>query len=87
MVARVSNASTSGVSALLRIKQTSTGGAVINVGTGLSTVVAANLVETGCQGLDAAPVLPGQVYVLCLTIGSGAAVSTVSAVQLIAIAV
>lgn len=72
---------TSGVSAKLDIRQTGTSGAVIAT-TGLSTVVAGNLVETGCQGFDAAAVIPGQVYAICLTIGSGAAASTVSALQL-----
>lgn len=77
---------TSGVSAKLDIRQTSTAGAVVAT-TGLTTVTAANLVETGCQGFDlqTAITLPNQVYVLCLTIGSGAAASTVSACQLTAL--
>lgn len=78
---------TSGVSANLRIKQTNTSGSAINVGTGLTTVTAANLVETGVQGFDTAPTLPNQVYVLTLIVTSGAAISTVSAVQLSALIV
>lgn len=74
---------TSGVSANLRIRQTNTSGSVI-VATGAQTVSAGNLLETGCQGFDSAAVIPGQTYVLTLTIGSGAAASTVSAVQLVA---
>jgi hypothetical protein len=77
---------TSGVTAKLDIRQTNTTGAVVAT-TGLTTVTATNLVETGTQGLDTAGVLPGQVYVLCLTIGSGAAASTVSAVQLTALVI
>lgn len=75
---------TSGVSAKLLIRQTNTSGAIINVGTGAQGVTAAALTETGCQGLDTAGTLPGQIYVATLTIGSGAATSTVSAVQLCA---
>lgn len=78
---------TSGVSAKLLIRQTNVSGAIVNLGTGLTTVAAGNLVETGCQGVDAAPTLPGQVYVLTLTIGSGAAASAVSACQLAALVV
>lgn len=78
---------TSGTAATLKIRQTSTSGSTINVGTGATTVVAANLIETGCQGLDTASTLPGQVYVLTLTITGGAATSTVSAVQLYALVV
>jgi hypothetical protein len=76
---------TSGVSANLKIRQTGTSGATI-VATGVQTVTAATIVETGCQGFDAAPLAAG-VYVLTLTIGSGAAASTVSAVQLLAFTV
>lgn len=74
---------TSGVSGLLQIRQTNTTGAVV-ASTGALTVVAGNLVAASCQGLDTAAVLPGQVYVVCLTVGSGAAASTVSAVSLFA---
>lgn len=73
---------TSGVSAKLDIRQTGTAGAVIAT-TGLLTVVAANLVVFVVQGLDASPLIAG-VWIIALTIGSGAATSTVSAVQLTA---
>lgn len=76
---------TSGVTAKLDIRQTSTAGAVIAT-TGLLTVVATNLVAFAVQGIDQAPLAAG-VWVLCLTIGSGAAVSTVSATQLQASAI
>jgi hypothetical protein len=70
---------TSGVSATMRIRQTNAAGTVVAT-TGALTVVAANLVQINVQGFDA---LPGvATYVMTLQIGSGAAVSTVSAVSL-----
>lgn len=74
---------TSGVSVNLRIRQTNVSGAVI-VATGPQGVTAAALIESGLQGFDASPTLPGQVYVLTAIIASGAAASTVSACQLYA---
>jgi len=74
---------TNGVSGLLQIRQTNTAGTVI-ASTGALTVVATNLVSAACQGMDTAAVVPGQVYVVCLTVGSGSATSTVSAVSLFA---
>lgn len=74
---------TNGVSGLLQIRQTNTVGTVIGT-TGAVTVVAANLVAASVQGIDTAGVLPNQVYVLCLTVGSGSASSTVSSVSLFA---
>jgi hypothetical protein len=72
---------TSGVTAKLDIRRGSTAGAVVAT-TGLLTVVAANLVTYSVQGFDTVASSPGQVWVLALTIGSGAAASTVSAAQL-----
>jgi hypothetical protein len=76
---------TSGVSGRLRIKQTNAAGTTI-ADTGALTVVATNLVQAVICGRDAAPAAQ-QVYVATLIIGSGAAVSTVSAVMLRAIIV
>jgi hypothetical protein len=70
---------TSGVSATLRIRQTNASGTVVAT-TGALTVTAANLVQISVQGFDATPGVG--TYVLTLQIGSGAAVSTVSAVSL-----
>lgn len=75
---------TSGVSCNLRIRQTNLPGAVV-AASGATSATAASLIETGVQGLDASPTLPGQVYVLTAIIASGAAASTVSACQLFAI--
>jgi hypothetical protein len=74
---------TSGVSGTLKIRQTNTSGATI-ASTGALTIVATNLRSDAVQGVDASPTLPGQIYVVTLTIGSGAATSTVSAVSLFA---
>lgn len=77
---------TSGASATLKIRQTGTSGTTI-ASTGATTggIAAAALVDMNVQGFDTAAVLPNQVYVLTLTIGSGAAASTVSAVSLSAL--
>jgi hypothetical protein len=74
---------TSGVSGTLKLRQTNTSGATIAT-TGALTIVATNLRSDAVQGVDASPTLPGQIYVVTLTIGSGAATSTVSAVSLFA---
>lgn len=76
---------TSGISAELKIRQTDTSGTVI-ADSGATTQVAANLGAFSIMGLDAAPAA-GQVYKLTLTVGSGAAASTVSAVYLRALIV
>lgn len=74
---------TSGVSALLQIRRTSSAGTVI-ASTGALTVVAGNLYSLSTQGVDQVAFSPGQAWVVCLTIGSGAAASTVSAVSIFA---
>lgn len=79
---------TSGTATTLKIRQTNTSGSTI-VSTGATTggIAAANLVDMNVSGFDTAGVLPGQVYVLTLTVTGGAAASTVSAAQLLAIVV
>lgn len=77
---------TSGTAATLKLHRTNAAGATL-ASTGALTVVAANLVSFSLQGIDTAPVLPGQIYILTLQITGGAAVSTVSGVQLVAIVV
>jgi hypothetical protein len=76
---------TSGANCNLKIRQTGTSGATI-AATGATTggISAGNLVDMNVMGMDTAPIAGG-VYVLTLTIGSGAATSTVSATQLVAI--
>lgn len=79
---------TSGANVNLKIRQTNTSGTTI-AATGALTggIAAGNLVAQDVDGFDAAGVLPGQVYVLTLTVGSGAAASNVSAVLLDAIVI
>lgn len=74
---------TSGTALNLRIRQTNVSGSVI-VATGAQGVTAAALTETGLQGFDASPTLPGQIYVLTAIVTAGAAASTISACQLYA---
>lgn len=76
---------TSGTACNLKIRQTSTSGSTI-VATGATTggITAANLVDMNVSGVDTAAV-GTQVYVLTLTVTGGAATSTVSACQLVAI--
>ena len=77
---------TSGVSATYKIRQTGTSGTTLySSGVTTAGIAAGNLVTQTVTAWDTAPVLPGQVYVLTLTIGSGAAASTVSAANLTAI--
>lgn len=75
---------TSGVSATVKIRQTGTSGTTI-AATGAQNVTAADIRSFAIQGIDTAGVLPNQVYVLTLTVGSGAAASTVSACNLSAL--
>lgn len=77
---------TNGVSANLKIRQTDASGTTLWA-SGATTVVAANLWEMQGIGVDASPTVPGQVYVVTLTVGSASAGSTVSAAALVAVAV
>lgn len=75
---------TNGVSVLMQIRQTGTVGAVIAT-TGAVTATAANLYAPSTQGLDSSPLAAG-VWVVCLTIASGSASTTISSVSLAALA-
>lgn len=76
---------TNGVSANLKLYDTLTASGELLVATGALTVVAANLVAFSVQGFD----VEGDIgsYCMTLTVGSGSAASTVSALQLLAIVV
>ena len=78
---------TSGSACNLKIRQTGTSGTTI-AATGATTggISATNLVDMNVAGTDTASVGSG-VYVLTLTVTAGAATSTVSACQLVAIVV
>lgn len=74
---------TSGASARLRIRQTNVSGTVVaDTGALTGGVAAGNLLAQDVAGSDASPGVA--TYVLTLTVGSGAATSTVSALQLLA---
>ena len=70
---------TNGVTANLRIRQTDASGTIVKA-TGAVIAVATNLLAMNVLGADAAPGIG--TYVLTLTVGSGSAASTVSAVHL-----
>jgi hypothetical protein len=75
---------TSGDGVNLKIRQTDTSGST-KAATGLATYTAADLGSLSVHAFDTGPTLPGQVYVLTMTVHAGAAASTVSACQLTAI--
>lgn len=79
---------TSGTSARYRIRQGTTAGSgtvVADSGITNAGIAATNLVVENIFGIDTAAVFPGQAYCLTLTIGAGAATSTVSAVAICAL--
>lgn len=76
---------TSGVSVQLKIRQTDTSGTTI-ADSGALTATATNLGAFSVFGPDTAPAA-GQIYKLTMTVASGAATSTVSAVYLRALIV
>lgn len=77
---------TSGTAATFRIRQTGLAGTVI-FNSGAITVTAATLRCDDVMGFDTASVIPGQVYVCTLIVTAGAAISTVSAVTGVALAI
>lgn len=79
---------TNGTACNLKIRQTNTSGSTVSAsGAVTGGITAAGLVTLDVQGFDTAGVLPGQVYVLTLTVTAGSAASTVSACQLTALVV
>jgi hypothetical protein len=72
---------TSGTAVTLRIRQTDAAGTAL-ASTGALTKTAASLYADDVEGADTAGVLPGQVYVLTMTVTGGAASSAVSGVFL-----
>lgn len=76
---------TNGVSMRLRIRQGATAAGTTVGDTGLLTCVAANLVAPLVFAVDTPGIVNNFQYTLTLTIGSGSAASTVSAVNFFAI--
>lgn len=79
-------AGTSAVGGQVKLRKTDASGTTL-VDTGAVTVVATKLYAPQVIAVDTSPSLPGQVYVMTLTMASGAAESTVSAAQILAILV
>jgi hypothetical protein len=79
-------AGTSGVTAQLKIRRTDASGTTKATGPA-KTVVATNVYDATIAAKDAPGAAVNQVYVMTLLVGSGAAVSTVSAVNLRALIV
>lgn len=76
---------TNGTAVTLRIRQTNVTGSVI-ASSGALTSTAANLDARSVLGFDSAPA-DGQIYKLTMIVTSGSAASTVSALELAAIAI
>lgn len=76
----------SGVGVNLKLHVTDASGTTLKA-TGILTYAAADLGALSIQGLHTTPAIPGQVYVMTATVASGAAESTVSAVELVALVV
>jgi hypothetical protein len=77
---------TNGTTYELKIRRTNTSGAT-QADTGAIGTSATSLVANSVVGNDTGATLPGQVYVLTLTVANGSAASTVSAVSLEAVVV
>lgn len=77
---------TSGTAVTFKIRQTDTAGTVVTT-SGAETATAASLASKTIMGVDDGQVAARQVYVLTMTVTAGAAVSTVSAATLLAVAV
>jgi hypothetical protein len=80
---------TNGTAGNLRIRRTDASGSIVAATGGLTAGVwaATQLAELYVAGFDTGPTLPGQVYVATLTVTSGSAASTVSALYLRALTV
>ena len=77
----------SGTDVTVKIRRTDTSGTTV-VSTGLLNAPAAgDLLAIPLQGFDTGTAMPGQVYVLTVTVANGAATSTVSACSLLALVV
>lgn len=77
-------AGTNGTSANVKLRRTDASGTTLKA-SGLVNVTAAALYDRAITAFDTGPTLPGQVYVMTLTVTAGSAASTVSAVTLAAL--
>lgn len=70
---------TSGTACRLRVRQNNVSGTVVaDTDAVTGGIAAGNKVTLSVNGVDTAPVLPNEVYVLTLTVTGGAATSTVA---------
>lgn len=76
----------SGTAITTKLRRTNASGQTIAT-SGATTATAGNLVDRSISAIDTGPTLPGQVYVMTLTVTAGAAASTVSAATLVAVVV
>jgi len=77
---------TAGVTLLARIRRDSLTGTVVKA-SGAATVAAAELHDKAMVAFDTGTVLPNEVYVFTLAVGSASAASTVSAVEFAALVI
>lgn len=75
---------TSGTSVQAKLRRTGVAGTTV-LDAGAVPGTAGNITERGIFTFDNGAVMPGQVYVMTITVAAGAAVSTVSAAALIVI--
>lgn len=76
----------SGTAVTLKLRQTDTSGTTV-ASTGAVTYTAGNLGSLDIHGFDTSPLSAAGVYVLTMTVAAGGAVSTVSAVSLVGLAI
>lgn len=67
----------SGTTTQVRVRQTNVSGTVV-ADSGAITTAAAGVFNIDCLGIDTAPTLPGQVYVVTVQVANAAAASTVT---------
>jgi len=77
---------TSGALLTYKLRRTDTSGTTL-ASSGTETVTACQLYGRSIVAFDTGPTMPGQVYVLTATVGSGAATSTVTTPALVAVVV
>lgn len=77
----------SGTDVTVKLRRTGTSGTTVVSSGILSAPAAGEVVAFSISGFDTGTVMPGQVYVLTVTVTAGGAESTVSATSLVAIIV
>jgi hypothetical protein len=78
---------TNGTDVTVKLRRTDTSGTTVVSSGIINAPAAADLVAYSISGFDTGTVMPGQVYVLTVTVANGSAASTVSAASILAIVV